>query len=923
MSTSDEVVERIRHRVTPASAGGLGASDDAYRAAFDDAGFSLASPDARGDGLTVSLDSLHRGDRAVGLDPGGWQGDENVARRDAAPGVTEQVTARDGELEWDVVLDRPLPGGGDLRVEATVDGALGDPQRSAHELRFRLADGSVVRMGELVVVDATGAELHRALPSVTDGRLALDVPAAVLASAAYPLTLDPTVGPERAVVMAPLDQAAPAAATFPSNGEEPDTTLVVWEDRRGGDQYDIRAARVSPDGVVLDPDGLPIASQPAIDERDPAVTWVPGSGFLVVWEQEASPGSLDIDLWAVRVGLGGTLTGSAVTVTNTIAAETDPAVASNGVGAVVVWTLQGGNVTGARVNGLGSVEAVVSVGGSGPKRHPAIAWSGSRFLVVWQSNSTDIQSARLSSTGALVSNVTISVAAGIQSRPHLAWNGSRFLVAWQDTRNGRDEIFAARVTNGGTLEDAGGFAITTGSFGRFSPAVVATGSGFVVGWVDGRETPEFDLFAARVANDGSVLDPEGFVVSAATRNQVGPALAPSGSASLVVWTDARWGEEDIYGARVGSAGAVLDPAGIAVSTAARAQVEPAVAFDGSNALVAWEQGITGSRTIGAVRVGADGRILDDAGIPLAAPGYRTETDPAVAWNGSSYLVVWEADGIEEDADIWAARVSAGGGLVGSLFPVTSVAGNERDPAVAWTGSSFLVAWEDDRNGVDVDVFASRVSSTGTVADGPGGRAVATAAGDQDAPDVGADGANGIVVWEDGRTGDGSGDIRAARVTASTGTVGTSFVVSGADHRQDTPAVAWNGARYLVAWRDGRGGSITSNVFAARVTAAGAVQDTNGIPVSTAPQNQELPDVAASGSTFLVAWRDNRASGYNLFGTTVTDAGAVQDNDGFLLSGWGGDEGGPALTRRSGGWGLTYDRPVTDSRGVLFRTISAK
>ena len=42
MSTADDVVERVRHRVTPARPGALTATDDAYRAWFGDGGFSLA-----------------------------------------------------------------------------------------------------------------------------------------------------------------------------------------------------------------------------------------------------------------------------------------------------------------------------------------------------------------------------------------------------------------------------------------------------------------------------------------------------------------------------------------------------------------------------------------------------------------------------------------------------------------------------------------------------------------------------------------------------------------------------------------------------------------------------------------------------------------------------------------------------------------
>ena len=73
-------------------------------------------------------------------------------------------------------------------------------------------------------------------------------------------------------------------------------------------------------------------------------------------------------------------------------------------------------------------------------------------------------------------------------------------------------------------------------------------------------------------------------MSARPYEQANPAVAFDGANYFVVWQDDRRGLnwEDICGARVTPGGVVLDPAGIPVDTSAQWQWRPAVAFGGGN-----------------------------------------------------------------------------------------------------------------------------------------------------------------------------------------------------------------------------------------------------------------------------------------------------------------------------------------------------
>lgn len=56
----------------------------------------------------------------------------------------------------------------------------------------------------------------------------------------------------------------------------------------------------------------------------------------------------------------------------------------------------------------------------------------------------------------------------------------------------------------------------------------------------------------------------------------------------MAWTDARNGLNDVYGARVSSAGVLLDATGVPISNDGNIQQVPAIACNGAECLVAWE-----------------------------------------------------------------------------------------------------------------------------------------------------------------------------------------------------------------------------------------------------------------------------------------------------------------------------------------------
>ena len=200
-------------------------------------------------------------------------------------------------------------------------------------------------------------------------------------------------------------------------------------------------------------------------------------------------------------------------------------------------------------------------------------------------------------------------------------------------------------------------------------------------------------------------------VPEAVGNQGQPAIAFDGTNNLVAWTDDRSGARDIYGARVTPSGNVLDEAGIAISIATGEQKSPAVSFDGTNYLVVWfddRLGTQSSYQIYGARVTPQGVVLDPNGFLIFSPlaPYGPIITPAVAFDGTNYLVVWRDDR-SEPSDVYGARVSpAGVVLDANAIRIAGNAPSAAGPALAFDGANFLVAGGPRRG---LDIYGARVA----------------------------------------------------------------------------------------------------------------------------------------------------------------------------------------------------------------------
>jgi hypothetical protein len=681
--------------------------------------------------------------------------------------------------------------------------------------------------------------------------------------------------------------------------------LVVWSDDRGGISSDIYGMRVTPAGKLLDPTAIVIAAAET-DQLSPALAF-DGTNYLVVWGEETS---MDLDIRGARVTPAGVVLDPAgIGISGGWYEQLTPAVAFDGINYLVVWedwrTSHNGYIAGARVTPAGVVldpGGIVISSADGNQWSPALAFDGENCLAVWQDSRggdhSDIYGARVTSEGVVLDTegIAISIVAQAQS-PALAFDSVSYLVVWEDYRNDPDtsDIYGARVTPAGVVLDTAGIPISTAVGDQRYPALAFDGSNYLAVWEVVSPNPDTsDIHGARVTPAGVVLDTAGLMISTVAGWQEPPAVASDGGNYLAVWQDARGGQDsDIYGARVTPSGVVLDTAGITISTAADRQLSPAVAFDRENYLVVWEEGLISDRDVCCARVTPAGAVLDPAGLSVSSAVGCQEL-PAVAFDGENYLAVWQDTRSGVSTDIYGARVTQAGAILDPAgLPITTAAAGQSSPAVAFDGENYLVLWEDFRNNPDTsDIFGARVSPAGVVLD-TAGIAISTAARVQQHPAVAFDGERYLAVWEDRRRGT---DIFGARVTPAGVVLDTAGIaVSTAARWQWSPAVAFDSANFFVVWEDGH--STDRDIYAARVTPEGTVLDLTGLPITTPPGWQTSPMIAFDGTDYFIAWEDDRGDDVDISGARVTPAGVVLDT--LRVVGQEGAQVELAITRGSG------------------------
>jgi hypothetical protein len=523
-------------------------------------------------------------------------------------------------------------------------------------------------------------------------------------------------------------------------------------------------------------------------------------------------------------------------------------------------------------------------------RHFLVVWPEERE----DAADINVLGARVAPDGTVLDSpaFVISSASGDQREPSVGRMGDRMWVVWEDTRRGEGDIFGTRVLDSAVL-DRDGIALSTAPGRQHEARVASVGDRAFVLWTDERSGGRGRIRGTRVAADGTVINRAGFPVSAEDFDREERANISCGSGQCLVVYESPSPAGDpsgfdrtrfVLGTRLTRSRGALDSPALELSLAAPAQHFPAVAWGDGSFLAVWQEfrELEGP-TLVAARIRRDGRVLDRRGIELpSAPG---ASRPAVAFDGREFLVVWQ-EPHPGGEDIRGARVSASGRLLDrDSIPISTARVRQLSPSVAGGDGRFFVAWEDTRDGELDDLrftlFGARVGGDGRVLDASGIRlAPPDRYGTE--PDVVHMGDRFLVAWSSG------GGIEGTRVAYD----GTVMDPAGLALSPPTiliegyPSLASDGTTALVVWA-----RFGTEIIGTRVTREGALVGTPGFTIAAVPEGEfnsvNLPDVAFDGLQYQVVWLDSRPptsplNPLSIRGTQVTADGRVPNPGGVPL-----------------------------------------
>jgi hypothetical protein len=365
--------------------------------------------------------------------------------------------------------------------------------------------------------------------------------------------------------------------------------------------------------------------------------------------------------------------------------------------------------------------------------------------------------------------------------------------------------------------------------------------------------------------------------------------------AYIIWNDKRNNilKSDIYAQRINSLGYnVWTTQGIGVCTTLADQANPSTVEDGNGGvIIAWDDSINGDRDIYAQKLDSSGNPQWAInGVPIVVKANKQKNVKIISDGAGGAIAVWE-DSLAGYWDIYAQRISANGVVMWTAtgVPVCTEIMNQKNARLVTDGSGgAYIVWQDKRGGIDFDIYAQHLNSSGTPLMAINGVSVCSVIDKQTDPKIVSDKLGGaIVTWPDKRSGLGY-DVYAQRINSLGDMLWTAngVAVCTADSSQTSIDItADNISGAILTWRDKRNG-LYHDIYAQKINMTGTIAwPLNGIKISISALSQTSPNICGDGSGgAIITWQDSTVGNWDVLSQRITASGTLLwANGGNLVS----------------------------------------
>jgi len=250
------------------------------------------------------------------------------------------------------------------------------------------------------------------------------------------------------------------------------------------------------------------------------------------------------------------------------------------------------------------------------------------------------------------------------------------------------------------------------------PAVIgALNGGIIAAWIDARN--DTALMVSGMSATGVIWARGEQVVSGSVKKGEVPQLISDGQeGAVLVWleSDTLHQTDVVKAMRIDAQGAAAWPSGTVEITSTLGTKHRLRAVAGANRIfLVWENAAAGGTALFFQSLGLDGQTLfTDAAVSASAGDQRT-ADIVSTGNGTA-VIAWQ-DSRSGTTELFAQQMDAAGTVLwrpDGVLLSSGFTGSESALVLAPDGlGGGIVAWQDERGG-SPDIFAQRVSVTGTL-----------------------------------------------------------------------------------------------------------------------------------------------------------------------------------------------------------------